>query len=92
MNEEKKEYSVVGTVTIGTDEYRDLIETCSNLEHELCSVRSKNSDYYWENNKLKSRVEELEKMVEQYKEYINDGHQDNFRLWKLHQLGNVIEE
>ena len=32
MNEERKEYSIVGQVTIGTDEYRDLIEECKILD------------------------------------------------------------
>lgn len=36
--EERKEYSIVGTVTIGTDEYRDLIESRMEME--------KSRDYY----------------------------------------------
>ena len=32
--EEKKTYSVIGTVEIGTDEYRDLIVTATRLKAE----------------------------------------------------------
>lgn len=91
MSEEKKEYSVIGTVSIGTDEYRDLIERCSNLEHELQSVRSEKADYYWKNRELEDKVKEMEKDIEQYKGFINDGHQDAFKLWKLEQM-KALEE
>ncbi len=91
MSEERKEYSVIGTVSIGTDEYRDLIERCSDLEHELQSVRSEKSDYYWKNRELEDKVKEMEKDIEQYKCFINDGHQDTFKLWKLEQMEDSEE-
>lgn len=59
MNENEKKYSVIGTVTIGTDEYRDLIESRMEVE--------KSKDYYmresWKKDEeiknLKERVEAL---------------------------------
>lgn len=35
MDDEKRNYSVIGTVSIGTDEYRDLIEAVKNAEAKL---------------------------------------------------------
>ena len=52
MGEERKEYSIVGTVTISTDEYRDLI--ADKFEAE------KSKDYwcsqYYEKNKEVSKL------------------------------------
>lgn len=92
MNEEKKTYSVVGTVTIGTDEYRDLITESAELKVKLRDVEQRNADLYWENEKNKSKVRELEKSLETYKGYVADGHQDSFKLWKLEQMEGESEE
>ena len=54
--EEKKVYSVVGTVTIGTDEYRDLIEDKISAEKQTDSYR----DRYWTEQ---SKVKELENQI-----------------------------
>ena len=79
MNEERKEYSIVGQVTIGTDEYRDLIEECKRLEHDYERKREESTDRYWEIDKLKKEVESLK----QYKEYVTEKCHDSFKLWKL---------
>lgn len=55
--EEKKQYSVVGRVEIGTDEYRDLIEAALRMEKSADEYRSK----YWAEQ---SKVSELTKKVE----------------------------
>ena len=39
MNEEKK-YSIIGTVKIGTDEYRDLISGLAKAEADADSYRA----------------------------------------------------
>ncbi len=55
--EEKKTYSVVGTVTIGTDEYRDLIESRMEVE--------KSKDYYMrESWKKDEEIKSLKVQVE----------------------------
>lgn len=92
MNEEKKTYSVVGTVTIGTDEYRNLIEEKSRLEHELDEEKCKSSEAYWKNVKNENKVKELEKNLELYKGYVNDGRQSDFKLWKLENMSGEEEE
>lgn len=60
--EERKEYSIVGTVTIGTDEYRDLIESRMEME--------KSRDYYmregWKKDEqIKSLTAENAKLNEE---------------------------
>ena len=55
--DEQKTYSIVGQVTIGTDEYRDLIE--SRMESE------KSKDYYMrENWKKDEEIKKLNAQVE----------------------------
>ena len=56
MDENKKEYSVVGTVTIGTDEYRDLIETTLSSARQADDYRSK----YWSEQ---AKVRELNEQI-----------------------------
>lgn len=65
MNDERK-YSVVGRVEIGTDEYRDLIETSCEWEKTADNYRDK----FWReqertndlSKKLKTAEAELESM------------------------------
>lgn len=72
--EEKKVYSIVGKVEIGTDEYRDLIE--SRL------VAEKRADSYmhdgWEKdkkiNELNKKVEQLTKKVEKCEKFFKNNH------------------
>ena len=79
MNEERKEYSVIGQVTIGTDEYRDLIEAVKDAEKEARDYRKESSDRYWEIDRLKKEVESLK----QYKEFVAEKCLDSYKLWKL---------
>ena len=77
--EEKKQYSIVGRVEIGTDEYRDLIESRMQAE--------KLKDYYvregWkkdeeikriqgENLKLKEELDKLKKFIKKNQALINE--------------------
>ena len=66
MSEEKKEYKCIGQVTIGTDEYRDLIEALKEAENEAREYRKQSNDRYWEIDKLKKEIEPLK----QYKEFV----------------------
>lgn len=64
MEENKKEYSVVGTVTIGTDEYRDLLTE----KFEAIKARDEEHDrwyqQYKEAQKYSEECKELKKQVE----------------------------
>lgn len=70
MDENRKTYSVIGKVEIGTDEYRDLIEEKSE------ALRDKSNWYnkYWEESskvsKLQKELEEVRAELEKYKEFI----------------------
>lgn len=79
MSEERKEYSIVGQVNIGTDEYRDLIEAVKEAENEAREYRKESNDRYWEIDKLKKEVESLK----QYKEFVVEKCMDSYKLWKL---------
>lgn len=79
---EKKEYSLIGRVEIGTDEYRDLIEAVAEAERR--ADRS-NSDY-WEKYR---EVESLKKEVDSlkpFKEFVLEKYNDTFKLWKLERM------
>lgn len=56
--EENKTYSIVGTVTIGTDEYRDLIEKVMAERAESERLRSKWYEESSKNNASKREYEE----------------------------------
>ena len=63
MDEEKKVYSIVGKVEIGTDEYRDLIEGKVSAERELSEYRSK---YWAEQGKVSELEKKLKKLQSDY--------------------------
>lgn len=82
MNDEKKEYSIVGTVTIGTDEYRDL------LTEKFEALRDKEEYYnkwyklYQEIGALERKNKELTAKLEQLNQYLEDTDaEDKFELW-----------
>lgn len=84
MDEEKKVYSFIGTVTIGTDEYRDLIEDKAKVISEKDDYYRRYWDLYSKNTKLEEQVKELSAKVEQLRQYIRENNeQDSFELWIL---------
>lgn len=58
--EENKTYSIVGTVTIGTDEYRDLIEKLAAERAESERLRSR---WYEESSKNTASKREYEEKI-----------------------------
>ena len=82
MEEQKKVYSIVGTVTIGTDEYRDLLVEACEARKEAEHQNSRYWEKYSECSKLESKVKELTEKLEQYQRYIKDNNeQDKLELW-----------
>lgn len=70
MDEEKKVYSIVGTVTIGTDEYRDLIQAKFEAQRQADNLNSKWYEEYKkvldlqkQVNALKAKIEKCEKFI-----------------------------
>lgn len=72
--EEKKQYSIIGKVEIGTDEYRDLIE--SRMEAQ------KSKEYYmresWKKDeeikKLNSQVDELTSKIKKCEKFFKNNY------------------
>ena len=70
-DEEKKEYETKGTVTISTEEYRDLIESVQKLK---AAGQKEHDDWYEEYNNRKKAEEELKKrdeLIAKYREYVS---------------------
>lgn len=65
MDNEKKTYSIVGKVEIGTDEYGDLIETNAELKAE----KDKQFSKYWDEH---IRANNLENDIKAAKEKLAD--------------------
>lgn len=68
IKKESKEYEVNGTVTIGTDEYRDLIT--ENCELKI-KAQKEHDDWYKEYNRAKDLEKKLEACEEKLSE-VND--------------------
>ena len=82
--EEIKKYSIIGQVTIGTDEYRDLIEEKEQAIKEREDYSSKYWDYYRKCSELEAKNRELNVHLDQFKKYIKEnGEQDKYELWLL---------
>ena len=87
--DEKKTYSVVGSVTIGTDEYRDLIE---NLKDAQADVEKRRSEWWEQYNKANEREKELKEVLEKLKELeafvkSDEAVSTKFKLWRIEQQG-----
>lgn len=68
---EEKQYDYKGTVTISTEEYRDLVKGVFEAEKQYESYR----DRYWEEQsktkELTSKVEAQEKALAHYRNFVN---------------------
>lgn len=69
--DEKKTYSVVGTVSIWTDEYRDLIEERASFKKDADEYRSK----FWKEESARkseeAKVKALEAQLEDYRAFLD---------------------
>lgn len=84
MNEEKKTYSVVGTVTIGTDEYRDLITEKVQAEREADRQRNEWYNEYIKVQKLEEKNKKLSEKLDSLEKFIKELEaEDKFDLWML---------
>ena len=82
--EEKKTYSVVGTVTISTDEYRDLIREKFEAEKEAEYQRHRWYTEYEAKQKLEEENKKLTDKLTKLERYLKDNEEeDSFALWML---------
>lgn len=97
-DDEVKEYEVKGTVTISTEEYRDLIEKVAELK---AKGQREHDDWYAsyrECDELKKQLEASKKAVDNYNKYINstDTRKSDYALYlrelRLIELENQNED
>lgn len=90
----EKDYEIKGTVTISTEEYRDLI-------NEACTLRAKgqkeHDDWYDEYNKrreLESKLSKCETKIQEFNDWLNsdDSARTKFKLWKVEKESADEEE
>lgn len=70
MDENKKEYSVVGTVTIGTDEYRDILKDKFEAEKTKAEYNNKWFNEYQRANQLQKQVDALTAKIQKCEDII----------------------
>lgn len=68
--DEKKVYNVIGTVTIGTDEYRDLLTEKFEAEKEKSEWHNKWYKEYTENRDKDKEIEKLREELDKVKNFI----------------------
>ena len=84
MEEERKVYSVVGTVTIGTDEYKDLLSEKYQALADNKDLERRNSDYFWKVRDLEEQNKNLKLKLDEVNKYLKENdEQDSFELWIL---------
>ena len=71
MSDERKEYEVKGTVTISTEEYRDLLTDKFEAEKSMESYRQRFWDEQTKSSNLKEKVEAQEKSLNHYRDFVN---------------------
>lgn len=69
--EEEKEYDTKGTVTISTEEYRDLIRRTYELKTQGQKEHDDWYEQYNKNNELEKKNKALQRAIEAYNIYIN---------------------
>lgn len=80
---ENKEYSIIGKVEIGTDEYRDLITSVAEYKAESENYRSKFWSKDTECDKLSKELEEANIKINRYMAFINSSEElkAKYKLW-----------
>lgn len=75
--EERKEYTVVGTVTIGTDEYRDLLTDKFNAEKKADEEHDRWYKEYCEKREIQTELDKvkveygrLKDELDKYKKFV----------------------
>ena len=72
IDENKKQYSIIGRVEIGTDEYRDLIESVARAEKERDEADSRRWDYYHKNEEANKKLEKLQEKYDLAIKFLKD--------------------
>lgn len=70
MNKETKAYEIVGTVTIGSDEYRDLIEAVKDKEMEVKECQADTWKYFEKADRLEKELREIKAKYNSLEEFV----------------------
>ncbi len=92
--QEKKVYDFQGTVTITTDEYRDLLNEVNRLKF---AGQKEHDDWYKEYNlrtALEKEIKALSKRINEIDAWFDedDVARTKFKLWKVEQIDKTQEE
>lgn len=84
---ENKKYEIVGEVKIGTDEYRELIETTITASKDADNYRSK----WWAEESKNRELQEKIKKLEKFEEFVNstDELRTKYKLFLLEQSESI---
>lgn len=91
---DKKEYLIVGKVEIGTDEYRDLIETNAELKAE----KDRQFSRYWEEHtradKLDTELKDAKKTLAALQGFVDSSEEikAKYRLYLVEQQMSKEEQ
>lgn len=90
---ENKEYDIQGTVTISTNEYRDLIAQAYTLK---AAGQKEHDDWYTEYKKreeFEKKVNDLTKKLDEINLWFeeDDASKTKFKLWKVEQIDKAKE-
>ena len=91
---ERKEYSIIGKVEIGTDEYRDLIEAVKEAEERYNKYCS---DYWQERNRANNLEDQLKALQGQFtllNEFTNSSEElkAKYQLYKFEKFNKEIKD
>ncbi len=84
LNEEKK-YSIIGKVEIGTDEYRDLIESAKDSERKYNDEWHERYKQKARANDLEQKLKALQEQFDELNEFVNSSEEliAKFKLFKF---------
>ena len=93
MDEQKKIYSVIGTVQIGTDEYRDLIESCVESKKEAEENNSKRWEEYRRANKAEDELKAVKAKSELLDAFLKSDAEimEKYKDWFFEQNRKEVE-
>lgn len=91
---DEKKYSIVGKVEIGTDEYRDLIETNAELKSKCDEQNSKYWDLYRRTGKLDEELKDAKKKIEEFQGFVDSSEEikAKYRLYLVEKQMDMKED
>lgn len=86
--QEKKVYDLQGTVTITTDEYRDMFTEITRLKFAGQREHDDFKDQYYKRQELEKKCTELTKRLDELNAWLDedDAARTKFKLWKVERL------